>query len=380
MKKSFFVLLVAVLFVACSNDDKQDLELAPGTSLSYTAYADETSGTPASGISFTTVGPWRATVSELQSDELQVSSVMRAGEWVTVSPDHGDVAGDYVIRIFLDKNLTGKDRKAVVTVECGETKILITVEQKALTESGEIPEEGETSVAGLISEMFYYFPQNVDVENQRIELTYDKQGRLKTWKEKNTDYDGSVYIETLTYEYGDNVVYISSDRDEDYFITAYLNDVGYVVRAEEGRPGNIQEVTTYAYDSENHLIRAEQKYEWEEYIWTDGNLVEIRYGNSQGESDIAVYTYYDNLVNKENFDFSERTSWLEELVYAGLTGVQSRNLVHTEIGNSESAWKDNGSWKYETDADGYVTKASFSRLGETAVDNNPRTVEIKHSK
>ena len=380
MKKSLFVLWITLIFVACSDDDKKELALAPGTSLDYVVYADETSVTPAGGISFTAVAPWRATVSELQSDESQTSAEEYTGTWINVSPDYGDMAGDYTIQITLDKNLTGKDRKAVVAIECGETKVSITIEQKALTENGDIPGGGDASVIGLISELFFYFPQNIDRENSRFELTYDDQGRLVTWKEKSIDYDGSVNTETLTYQYGDKVVYISSDKNADYFVTAYLNDAGYVVRAEERRQGGEQEITTYLYDSENHLIRTEQSGEWEDYVWSDGNLIEIHYDNTQGESDKTEYTYYTNLENKENFDFSERTSWLEELMYAGLTGVQSRNLVRTETGSTESAWKDNGSWEYETDADGYVTKAKFSQPDETGTDNNPRTLEIKHFK
>lgn len=380
MKKALFVLWTAMILFACSDNDKKEFELAPGTTLDYIAYADETFITPTEGISFTTTAPWRATISEIQSDELQTFEGIREGTWVTISPDHGDIAGDYTIQISLEKNLTGKDRKAVVSIECGETKISITIEQKALTANGDIPTGGESSVAGLISEMFFYFPQNIDRENSRIELVYDNQGRLTIWKEKSIDYDGSIDTETLTYEYGDQVVYISSDKEADYFVTAYLNDAGYVVRAEEGRPGNVQEVTTYTYDEKNHLIRTEQSGEWEDYVWSDGNLAEIHYNNTQGESNNIKYTYYTNLGNKENFDFSERTSWLEELVYAGLTGVQSLNLIHTEKGSSESAWKDNGNWTYEIDADGYVTKAQFSQPDETGIDNNPRTVEIKHSK
>ena len=74
--------------MACSDDnggdEGKDIQLAPGTPKDYTIFADETSGTPSEGISFTTAGPWRATVAETRADVSEGSS------WVTVSPDHGD--------------------------------------------------------------------------------------------------------------------------------------------------------------------------------------------------------------------------------------------------------------------------------------------------
>ena len=67
MKKfhAILSLMGAIAFIACSNDnggeEGKDIQLAPGTSKDYTIFADETSGTPSEGISFTTTGPWRAT-------------------------------------------------------------------------------------------------------------------------------------------------------------------------------------------------------------------------------------------------------------------------------------------------------------------------------
>ncbi|MFR0894555.1 MAG: BACON domain-containing protein [Alistipes onderdonkii] len=51
-------------------------------------------------------------------------------------PDHGDAAGDYTITITLGVNTTGKNRRATVMIECGGTKITITVEQKGYDRGG----------------------------------------------------------------------------------------------------------------------------------------------------------------------------------------------------------------------------------------------------
>ena len=146
MKRIFAFLFAAAALAGCSDDNGgdggKDIQLAPGTPKDYTIFADETSGTPSEGISFTTTGPWRATVAETRAEVSGGSP-----SWVTVSPDHGDAAGDYTITIGLGVNATGKDRRATVTIECGSTKITITVEQKGTTEEGEVPDEDDDDPA-----------------------------------------------------------------------------------------------------------------------------------------------------------------------------------------------------------------------------------------
>ena len=102
-----------------------------------------------------------------------------------------------------------------------------------------------------------------------------------------------------------------------------------------------------------------QATEWQEYVWKDGNLTEIKYGNDDGETDVTRYTYYGELENRENFDiFYDRISWDEELAIAGLTGIPCRNLLHEERGESQWAYKDDFDMTYEVDGNGYITKAT----------------------
>ncbi|BBL03871.1 hypothetical protein A5CBH24_11840 [Alistipes communis] len=381
MKKfhAILSLMGAIAFIACSNDnggeEGKDIQLAPGTSKDYTIFADETSGTPSEGISFTTTGPWRATVAETRAD------VSGGSSWVTVSPDHGDAAGDYTITITLGVNTTGKDRRATVMIECGGTKITITVEQKGTTEEGEIPDDSDEPAVParlLISEMKSYSKKNPDQSYSNIKLTYDDQNRITKWEEESSD-EGYRDTRTITFEYGGDVVHISSaassdDPDDPNTYTAYLNKNGFVTRTEG--PG--LDATTYEYDSENRLVRMVQATEWQEYVWKDGNLTEIKYGNDDGETDVTRYTYYGELENRENFDiFYDRISWDEELAIAGLTGIPCRNLLHEERGESQWAYKDDFDMTYEVDGNGYITKAVQTQPQEGEGDN-PWIGEIKH--
>ena len=379
----------AAAFCACSDDNGgdggKDIQLAPGTPKDYTIFADETSGTPSEGISFTTTGPWRATVAETRAEVSGGSP-----SWVTVSPDHGDAAGDYTITIGLGVNATGKDRRATITIECGSTKITITVEQKGTTEEGEVPDEGDEPVvpAGvqLVSEVYCYFNDSPGVENRRIELTYDERNRLVRWKETTNEVVSPGMVETVTrtyeYEYGDGVVRIANPEEDTHF-TVWLNAAGYAERVERSRSGESADITTYEYDSENRLIRTEQEDEWEDYVWENGNLVESRYGSPDGESDVTRFTYTD-LENRERPDFigawNELPSWYEELAWAGLLGVRNRNLMQGTRGDCEWSYKDDFCMEYEVDAEGYVTEAvEYGLTSEGETDrSNPRTYEVKH--
>ena len=227
----------------------------------------------------------------------------------------------------------------------------------------------------LISTMDFYFPRNPNEEREFIELSYDKQHRLIRYKETNTDEQGNPSEEIISYKYGDGIVTITSSTDPVYLITVYLNDAGYAVRIEDALDGNSE----YTYDEENRLIRDKGEDEQEEYIWKNGNMVESRYTDSEGYHSTTRYTYYD-IENKENLDIvTDRMGGLPELEFAGLLGIQSKNLVHTETSDYDAAYKDNYEWEYDLNADGYVTEAIALRPDETGTDNNPRTIEIQHT-
>ena len=381
-----------VALTACSDDNGdgtgRDIQLAPGTPKDYTIFADETSGTPSEGISFTTTGPWRATVVQTRADAFDSGEVTPS--WVTVSPDHGDAAGDYTISISLGVNTSGQDRKATITIECGGTKITITVEQKGTTEDGKVPDDGDEPVvptgAQLVSEVYHYFNNSPGEEDSRIELTYDERNRLIRWKKTTNEVVSPGTVEAVTqtyeYEYDDGVVRIANPEENTHF-TVWLNAAGYAERVERSRPGESVNITTYKYDSENRLIRANQEDEWEDYVWENGNLVESRYGSPNGENDVTRFTYTD-LENRERPDFigawHELSSWYEGLAWTRLLGVRNRNLIQGARGDGEWSYKDDFYMEYKVDAEGYVTEAVEYGLtfeGETDR-SNPRTYEVKH--
>ena len=311
MKRIFAFLFAAAAFCACSDDNGgdggKDIQLAPGTPKDYTIFADETSGTPSEGISFTTTGPWRATVAETRAEVSGGSP-----SWVTVSPDHGDAAGDYTITIGLGVNATGKDRRATITIECGSTKITITVEQKGTTEEGEVPDEGDEPVvpAGkkLISRMentyWYDFGSGIEEDGGEIvNYFYDEKSRLtkmvvETYSETNEPSPAFIRRRipaasaatrtrvpvtfTAAFTYGDRSVSYEITREENG-VADSRKDTGSVELDEAGRAvsgkwtsyydedGGTPTSATYElfYDAEGYLVKSVSSEDGEERItWT----------------------------------------------------------------------------------------------------------------
>ena len=135
MKKLLFTLLTIVAIVGCSKDLDEDksIVLTGGTETTQIVYADETS--KEEGIKFTANESWVATVSEATRSASGV-------EWLRLLLDgvetYSGGKGSYTLSIALDANYTGSDRKAEIRIKCGNTIIIIIIEQKGTNSDGSI--------------------------------------------------------------------------------------------------------------------------------------------------------------------------------------------------------------------------------------------------
>ena len=265
MRKFLMMALLAAGFAACSDEEEtlggKDIQFAAGTSNKIEVYADETAGTAEGGISFTTTGAWRATVTPVTKAE----DTAGTENWVQVVPDHGDAAGDYTIQVVLGVNATGEDRSATITITCGTTTITITVTQKGTTEDGKVPEEGTDPVAPvktyphLVSKIeFAYIPSRLEVEewgdeeelNRTYEFEYDGENRISGYSMKDYSYYGDVEREiagTLDYSTAGEIR-VSETGFEGGDYTLKLNGAGYV----ESISGMDN---TFEYDNDGHLTK-----------------------------------------------------------------------------------------------------------------------------
>jgi hypothetical protein len=136
MKKFVYLFFIIAIISACSSDDEGHKSIeVDKEQLNQTVYADETQSK--SGVSFTTTAAWTSSITETTTKSLKDNSTPE--NWVSVTPDRGDKAGNYTITINLTPNYTGAERSATITINCNGDKIEIKVKQDGKTQTGDIP-------------------------------------------------------------------------------------------------------------------------------------------------------------------------------------------------------------------------------------------------
>ena len=116
--------IAAALLASCSDDkdysgDFGQIRVPDTRQLEQTVSADDTQS--ARGVTFTTEGAWTSTIAETRAE---------APAWISISPDRGDAAGSYTLKITLEPNTSGASRTATIVITCGTSKIEITVTQE----------------------------------------------------------------------------------------------------------------------------------------------------------------------------------------------------------------------------------------------------------
>ena len=191
-KLQLFIFLVCICMLAgCTEEEENSgIRLIEGTVPGQTIFADET--TTDGDIHFTTDGAWTAEVTEA-STKAEGSSV----SWVTLDKYSGNAAGEYTITVFVRKNYTGADRKAYIRITCGSS-ITITIEQKAVTESGDVPVNQEPTYHG---EAPY-----VTVQEQEVVLPAVASGRFFVNFKSNLMEEPAIALELPGEEEGEEYV------------------------------------------------------------------------------------------------------------------------------------------------------------------------------
>lgn len=160
----------------------------------------------ADGIKFKATEAWSATVSELA---VRASS---PEPWLRLSSDAGP-AGDISLSLELDKNETGKDRKAEIRIQCGSTTILITIEQKATPNPDPEPPVDATRLVAKIT--YHYQDKGSEAASTEVTtFTYDTKGRTIGAQTTLNNLPESRFKDTHTWEYNDGTIIYKNDFAE----------------------------------------------------------------------------------------------------------------------------------------------------------------------
>ena len=296
-RKSLFssLLLATVLcFTACEDEanNSGDIIVEQNGQLTQSVLANEITGQ--SRVDFKTMGAWSSTIKE--------TGASTSPDWISITPDSGDKAGDYSVTINLSENFTGNERKATITIFCGNDKITVTLTQKGTTEDGEVPENPKliTKIVETASFNSDYYNATRPYAPYFYEFKYDQQNRLKEYIVK--EHDGEEYS-TCIYSYDIQGEVRIGDRWGEY-ITAPLNANGYL---KEINIGYSSYDKTYTYNSEGYLnkITPAELYQRSvyEFIWDNGNPVHIK--------GIEYKYEYESKYNPKTNEYEDKYEWVE---------------------------------------------------------------------
>lgn len=147
-----------------------NITMAEGTQLNQTVSAESVRGE--SPLEFTTDGAWTAVVLQMPDDaEPSFGTSGEEGFWISVSPDHGDAAGAYTMDITLQPNDTGADRKAVITIKCGNAKVEAYVTQQK-GQSGVVPS------SRLLKNVTEFYEDSGYECKTSLDIEYDSDNRV----------------------------------------------------------------------------------------------------------------------------------------------------------------------------------------------------------
>lgn len=302
---------MAAWCMACSdgNDDggSKEIELSGETKQEQSLYADENGEN--NGIRFTAVADWTATVTE---ETVARSEAAPEVEWLTLS-SYGGGPGEHTLQMTIRDNLTGKTRRAKITIRCGATEIVVTVEQKAAREDGtELkPVRKITSTHQLNSDKVYGSPDYS--ESYVRTFAYDEQGRVARIETRYKEYDQNWTV-TLEFDYRvvGEIGIVRTDtkygeNEREYYRTK-LDERGRAMALQEQDGGTFKDYIRFGYTEEGRLARIEDEEGSDEFFYREGLLVKYEYRSAYDSQETDVVelpegTYYPNRVpNDGPFD------------------------------------------------------------------------------
>ncbi len=389
LKKIFHPLLVVSLLAmglaaaACSDSNDEgpkSVELTGGTSTQQTVWADETQ--KPENITFKAAAPWTATVTD--TTPVQTKAETGRVDWLTLSAYSGG-AGNVSLTMTLTPNYMGADRKAEIRIVCGGTTLIITVEQKATTESGEKPAQSDLKNRIVRIEQ-NFFEQNFFDSQSVIEFTYDELGRLIEILDTGYYFGDPT---TTKFTYGDKTVAYENICKRDGSVVFQEN--GSIELDENGRGvsgtckgiekgyGTWDYTYLFAYDANGQLVKTEEEESGYKTLytttWTNGNPTQVLWSRSDNPS----YTYtdqatYETIENKTNLDLNQLLVLDTEgydysvgvndfFAAMGYMGKRPKNMAKNVTSRHNKY-----TYEYQLDGQGRITKVV--KIGEMSSTSN----------
>lgn len=300
------VFMSVALLASCNDEDKDyagdfgHIKVPDTRQMEQTVAADDTQA--AQGVTFSTEGAWISTIVEKTRAE--------APDWISISPDHGDAAESYTIKISLTANTTQEKRAATIKIFCGTSTLEIVITQqgtdKPIPESKALIDYIETY--SIVHSHNPSISDRIDKESV-IYFRYDDQNRVSALLMDETPDNPSNEMESelhITYDNGSLKIDTSADGDPEYTYTVTLDGQG---RAVEARLDGGTEHWTFTYDAQGYCTACKLTGNLSSSDvarigcnWTNGNLTALT-AYDQAGGQVPDYSYvFDYFSERPNPD------------------------------------------------------------------------------
>lgn len=349
-------LMATALLASCSDDtdysgDYGQIRVPDTRQMKQTVSAGDTQAPQ--GVTFTTEGAWTSSIAEKTRAE--------APAWITISPDHGDAAGSYTLKITLKPNTSREARTAKIVISCGTSKIEITVTQEG-TDAPITP-----TPDSRISKIECYYEEEEHPEKNRhtanYHFEYDDRNRITKCSFENLEAPSEGMNQVVAFTYPDastlKIVASGEDHGEPLRYTVTLDNAG---RAADVRRDDNASRWTFSYDTGGRCTECRQSgveestvYPRTAFGWENGNLSSIDTFDDAGKavkeySFTCAYTEQKNSAEAMSIDlnallFDVCPAYMpvygpdvaQVLAMAGRLGVRSANLTKTNLMPEELA-------------------------------------------
>ena len=227
------VIVASAVFVLSScGDTEGNMEEKNEMLFNQIVNADETTGK--SEVAFVTTGAWTSTITEVNTKLTKSGTA----SWISISPDHGDAAGEYTITISFQENYTSEDRKATITISFDNMDITISVTQRGTDTSGT-----DTSTSGTeASTSGITYPE---IGKGGINILADDVVEVKPTRENLAQYSVKAVLPTgsslkivITGEMGDFGFY--SGTNENWSVSNTAHGQFTLISTESGRSADAE--------------------------------------------------------------------------------------------------------------------------------------------
>lgn len=366
LRNLLLLIIAAFTFAACETESPEEkaITLTDGKT-EYTVDSGEQSIT----ISFSTTAEWETFV-----EDVTEGSEETAADWISLSSTSGSEAGQHSLEIRISGNDSESQRKAIVTLNCRETVVIIIITQKG---KGEVVNPGTAKPAKELRLYSLSDQNSIRLRNGARKLSATSPGTKagsyasvflkmdsKNRVIKTTNALGETMME---FAYDTDMLTLTTYEDNQMINSIYGYENGRVTRGISSTEGENED--TFEYTSDGYLSQYKTQgviYEnggniptyfnvFYKYTWANGCFTELHNYSDNTTSapldEMHTFEYLPSVSGISNVCLSNILIDCDMWSIYRLAGNSCDKLISKMVRNGETT-----TYEYEFDKDGAVSK------------------------